>query len=69
MNTNLPTQEALAENSTGHGSVTRGTVRKRAVELAVINGRPAHDASKSDWEQAKGELTRELVTGPNEAGL
>jgi hypothetical protein len=32
-------------------------LRQRAVELAVINGRPAHEASKSDWESAKRELT------------
>ena len=50
------------ENSASHGPVTRKMVRERAVELAVINGRPAHDASKSDWEQAKRELTTESDT-------
>ena len=39
------------------GTVTRGMLRQRAVELAVINGRPPHEASKSDWESAKRELT------------
>ena len=34
-------------------------VRERAVELAVINGRPAQEVSKSDWEQAKREMTGE----------
>jgi hypothetical protein len=34
-------------------------VRERAVELAVINGRSTHEVSKSDWEQAKRELTGE----------
>ncbi len=38
-------------------NVTRGKMRERAVELAVMNGRPAHEASKSDWETAKRELT------------
>ena len=47
------------ENTTCQGSITRKRVRERAVELAVVNGRPAHDASKSDWEQAKRELTTE----------
>lgn len=37
-------------------NVTRGMMRERAVELAVMNGRPAHEASKSDWEAAKREL-------------
>jgi hypothetical protein len=38
-------------------TVTRKMVRERAVELAVINGRTAHEVSKPDWEQAKQELT------------
>ena len=44
-------------------------VRERAVELAIINGRPAQDVSKSDWEQAKRELTGEPDTDPKEAIL
>ena len=32
-------------------------VQERAVELAVINGRSAQDASETDYEQAKRELT------------
>ena len=48
---------ALTENSAGLGTVTREMVRERAVELAVISGRTAREVSKSDWEQAKRELT------------
>ena len=59
MNTNPLKQGALTENSAGLGTVTRKMVRERAVELAVINGRSARDVSKSDWEQAKRELTGE----------
>lgn len=59
MNTNPLKQGALTENSAGIGTVTRKMVRERAVELAVINGRSAPDVSKSDWEQAKRELTGE----------
>ena len=59
MNTNPLKQGALTENSAGLGTVTRKMVRERAVELAVINGRSAQDVSKSDWEQAKQELTGE----------
>jgi hypothetical protein len=57
MTTNLLKQGALTENSAGIGTVTRKMVRERATELAVINGRAAHEASKSDLEQAKRELT------------
>ena len=59
----------LSENSVGIGTVTRGMVRERAVELAVINGRFAHDASKTDWEQAKRELTGEPDADPKDAVL
>ena len=60
---------ALTENSVGIGTVTRGMVRERAVELAVINGRDALDASKTDWEQAKRELTGEPDEDPNDIEL
>jgi hypothetical protein len=57
MKTNLLKEGVLTENSAGIGMVTRKMVRERAVELAVINGRSAREVSKSDWEQAKLELT------------
>ena len=57
MNTNPLKQGVLTENAAGLGTVTRKMVRERAVELAVINGRSAQDVAKSDWEQAKQELT------------
>ena len=56
-------------NSTGVGTVTRKMVRERAVELALINGRSAQDASVSDWEQAKRELTGQPEMDPKEAAL
>jgi hypothetical protein len=59
-------QGALTENSAGIGIVTRKMVRERAIELAIINGRLAQDVSKSDWEQAKRELTGEPDTDPKE---
>lgn len=59
----------MTGNSAGIGTVTRKMVREHAVELAVINGRTAHEASKSDWEQAKRELTGEPDTDPKEAIL
>ena len=60
---------SLTENSAGLGTVSRKMVRERAVELAVINGRSAQNVSKSDWEQAKRELTGELDMDPKEAIL
>lgn len=44
-------------------------IRERAVELAVINGRTAQEVSKSDWEQAKRELTGQPDTDPKETAL
>jgi hypothetical protein len=69
MNTNPLKQGVLTENSAGLGTVTRRMVRQRAVELAVINGRSVQDVSKSDWEQAKRELTGEPDLDPKEAAL
>ena len=69
MNTNPLKQGVLTENSAGIGTVTRKMVRKRAIELAVINGRAARDVSKSDWDQARRELTGEPDTDPKEAVL
>ena len=64
MKTNPLKDGVVTENSAGIGTVTRKMVRERAVELAVINGRSAHDVSKSDWEQAKQELTGGPETDP-----
>jgi hypothetical protein len=69
MNTNPLKQGILTENSQGIGTVTRKMVRERAVELAVINGRSAQQVSKSDWDQAKQELTGEPGMDSKEAVL
>jgi len=57
MKTNPLKDGIFPEDSTGLGTVNRARVRERAVELAAINGRPASEVSKSDWEQAQRELT------------
>lgn len=69
MKTNPLKQGTLTKNAAGVGTVTRKLVRERAVELALINGRLAHEASKSDWEQAKHELTGEPDVDPKTAAL
>ena len=67
MKTNLLKEGVLTGNSAGIGTVTRKMVRERAVEMAVINGRSEQEVSKSDWEQAKRELTGETSTDPKAA--
>ena len=57
------------ENSAGIGTVTRKMVRERAVELAVMDDRSAQKVSKSDWQQAKRELTGQPDMDPKEAML
>jgi len=69
MNTNPLKQGALTENSAGLGLVTRAMVRERACELAIINGHSPHEASITEWEQAKRELTGNPDIDPKEALL
>jgi hypothetical protein len=66
---NLLKDGHISDNGAGIGTVSRGMVRERAVQLALINGRAASEVSKSDWEQAKRELTGESDIDPNEAIL
>jgi hypothetical protein len=69
MKTNPLKDGVLTENSAGLGTVTRKMVRERAVELAAINGRTAQEVSKSDWQQARLELTDDSDEDMNEAAL
>jgi hypothetical protein len=62
-------QGVLTENSEGIGTVTRKMVRERASEIAVIDGRSPQHISKSDWEQAKRELTGQPDQDPKDAVL
>jgi hypothetical protein len=69
MNSNPLKTGILTENSAGVGTISRKLVRERAVELAVIAGRSAQAVSKSDWEQAKRELTGGSGTDPKTVEL
>ncbi len=69
METNPLKKGALTENADGIGTITRKMVRERAVELAVISGRSALEVSKSDWEDAKRELTGGPELDPRESVL
>ena len=53
----------------GIGTVSRGMIRERAAELAVINGREPQEVSKSDWDEAKRELSGGNDTDPKQAIL
>jgi hypothetical protein len=62
-------QDVLTEHAAGLGTATRQMVKQRAVELALINGRSAHAVSKTDWEQAKRELTGQPESDPKQIVL
>jgi hypothetical protein len=47
----------FVEHSQGLGTVTERMVQERARELAMINGRPAHQVLAADLEEARRELT------------
>jgi len=57
MNAFLMTADDSNEDSDKSTMVSRGMMRRRAIELAMNDGRSALEASKSDWEQAKQELS------------
>jgi len=59
----------MTDNGAGIGTITRGMVRERAIELAIINGRAASEVTPSDWDQAKRELTGGSDVEPNDAIL
>ena len=69
MNNNPLKEGVVTVNSAGVGTVTRKMVRVRAIELAAINGRSMQDVTKSDWEQAKLELTNNADVNPKDAVL
>jgi hypothetical protein len=54
MSTMNPTPAKILQHSEGLGTPTADTVRKRAQELAVINGHATF--SEEDWREAKREL-------------
>jgi hypothetical protein len=69
MKTNPLKEGAVSQNSAGLGTVTRKMVRERAAELAVVDGRPADEATMADFAQAKRKLTGEPDVDPKEVIL
>ena len=56
----------IMENAAGIGTVTSEMIEARAKELAAINGHASSEPSKTDYQQAKRELTGELEMDPQE---
>ena len=69
MKTNPLKEGALTENSAGLGTVTPKMVQQRAAELAGSDGHSEQNASKSECEEARRELTGEPDMDPKEAAL
>jgi hypothetical protein len=57
MKTNPLHEGAFMIHGKGIGPMNRAMIQKRACELAVINGRQPHEATKSDWDEAMRELS------------
>jgi len=51
------------------GTIIGDRVQQRAVELAFMNGRSAHETTTADWDQAKSELTGVNRTDPKEVAV
>ncbi len=66
---NLLKNGQMSENGAGLGTVTRGMVKERAIELALIRGHSAEEMSQTDWEQARRELTGGPENDPEETRL
>jgi hypothetical protein len=69
MKTNPLKEGALTENSVGIGTVTRKTVKDRAIQLAIADDRTAQEVSSADWQQAKRELSGQPEIDPKAAML
>jgi hypothetical protein len=69
MEQNPLTKGILTENFTGIGTVTHEMVLERARELALINGHAPDHVSKSEFAQAKRELTGGSDTSPKEEAV
>ena len=59
----------ISKNFAGLGQVSRKQLHQRAVELAIINGRTAHDITVSDRAQARRELSGAAGPDPRTAIL
>jgi len=56
MSGNHSAEGKILQHAEGLGVATPELVRRRARELAVINGRDPEDYTEADWRRAKSEL-------------
>jgi hypothetical protein len=69
METNPANKGVISSNFSGIGAVTRDLIDKRARELALLAGRPHHEATEADFEQAERELSGGSELDPDEEVL
>jgi hypothetical protein len=69
MKTNPLKQGSISSNYSAIGTVTLEMVKRRAFEIARINGRQRGQIEVSDWMQAKNELTGEPDEDPSDYRL
>ncbi len=73
MKTNPPKDGAFTHNTPGTGTstgtATPAQIKRRAVELAIINGRSALQLFPTDWAQAKRELNGKSDVDPQTAKI
>ncbi|MBK8478817.1 MAG: hypothetical protein IPL39_21795 [Opitutaceae bacterium] len=69
METNPLNHGVLTESGVGIGTVSRKMIRVRAVEIALIHGHPPSEVTKTEWDQAKRELTGGPAISPETALL
>src|SRR5947207_1919098 len=58
----------IVSHTEGIGTVNDDMIRKRAKEIALINGRSPRHVEPSDWEQARRELLGEEIE-PSETAV
>jgi hypothetical protein len=69
MNTHTLRESAMMIHGIGIGTVSRGMILNRASEIAVINGREPGEASITDWDEARRELSGGIEPHPKQAFL
>ncbi|MEO6750826.1 MAG: hypothetical protein ABIZ04_02705 [Opitutus sp.] len=69
METNPLNHGVLTESGVGIGPVSRKMIRERAAEIGLINGHAASEVTKTEWDQAKRELTGGPTISPKTALL
>jgi hypothetical protein len=69
MENNPVNKGSISNNFSGIGAVTREMIDKRACELALLSGRPPHEVTDADFEQASRELNGETDLDRDEIAL